>query len=390
MKECPHRHLTSRPEPASAVHRHNRASRLIASLLVLALVALAVIACAEQNARISFISDRDGNEEIYVMNADGSDVARLTHTDGHIVGYPRWSPDGQRIAFTSDQNGNNDIYVVNADGSGLTQLTHSDSSDADPAWSPDGQRIAFTSGRLGDIYSYLANAADSGFTRGSVQIIGAAGIYLVNADGSGLTKLTDDSGTDFAPRWSPDGQRIVFVSDRDGDPDIYMMNADGPGLTQLTHSRQLELSPGWSPDGQRITFYKWPLDGKLEMYTMNADGSGLITQLTHSVEIKSFHSFPVFSPDGQHVVRVVRFADPDGDDEDEIYLANPDGSDLTQLTVADSYQGPRDEQPVVFSTTTYDLDGDDEIYIMNPDGSGLVRLTDNTSRDFAPDLAPAP
>ena len=84
------------------------------------------------------------------------------------------------------------------------------------------------------------------------------------------------------------------------------------------------------------------------------------------------------------------FADPNGDDDYEIYIMNPDGSDLTQLTVADTYRGARDEEPIVFSTTTYDADGDDEIYIINPDGSGLVRLTDNTSRDFAPHLAPTP
>ena len=105
------------------------------------------------------------------------------------------------------------------------------------------------------------------------------------------------------------------------------------------------------------------------------------------VEIESFHSFPVFSADGQRVERVVLLSDRDQDDEDEIYLANADGSGLTQLTIDDSYQGGRDERPVVFSTTIYDGNGDDEIYIMNPDGSGLVRLTDNTSRDFAPHLA---
>ena len=187
---------------------------------------------------------------------------------------------------------------------------------------------------------------------------------------------------------SEQNAKMAFISDRDGDPDIYIMNADGSGLSQLTHNRQLEMFPGWSPDGQRILFHKWPPDGDLELYTMNADGSGLITQLTHSVEFESLHSFPVFSPDWRSVERVVAFSDPDGNDDYEIYIMNPDGSGLTQLTVADSYQGARDEQSVVFSTTIYD--GDGEIYLMNPDGSGLVQLTDNTSRDFAPHLAPLP
>ena len=216
---------------------------------------------------------------------------------------------------------------------------------------------------------------------------------MVNADGSGLTQLTDDAGRDFNPSWSPDGQRIVFTSDRDGDPDIYLVNADGSGLTQLTHNRELEFFPSWSPDGQRILFYTWPTSGNPEMYMMNAAGSGLITQLTYSVEIDSLHSFPVMSPDRQRVERVVSFADPNGDDEYEIYIMNPDGSGLTQLAVTDNYQGPRDEHPILFSSSIYvqgGWDGNDEIFIMNPDGSGLVRLTDNTSRDFAPHLAPSP
>ena len=164
--------------------------RLVALLSLALILALAAIACSEPNARIAFISDRDGDEELYVMNADGSDVTRLTHTGGHIICCPRWSPDGQRIAFTSNQNGNHDIYLVNADGSGLTQLTHSDRDDSKPDWSPDGQRIAFTSGRYGggfevswtgDPEKYLADIETY-----LTQLTGDSDIYLVNPDGSDL------------------------------------------------------------------------------------------------------------------------------------------------------------------------------------------------------------
>ena len=391
MNMLPQQYLPSHADTESADIRSNRVSRTVASLLTLALLAaLTTIACSEPNARISFISDRDGSEEIYVMNADGSDVTRLTDTDGHIIGYPRWSPDGQRIAFTSDQNGNNDIYVVNADGSGLIRLTHSDRDDSNPDWSPDGQRIAFISGHPGDLESYLKDAGRSDFAdRGRVKLLGSFDIYIVNTDGSDLTQLTDSSETEFYPRWSPDGLRIMFISDRDGDSEIYTMNADGSGLTRLTHNREHEMFPNWLPNGQHIMFFTWT--GPLTMlHQMNADGSGRTKLIHQDVEIESFHSLPVFSADGQRVERVVLFADRDQDDEDEIYLANADGSGLTQLTIDDSYQGGRDERPVVFSTTIYDGNGDDEIYIMNPDGSGLVRLTDNTSRDFAPHFTPAP
>lgn len=384
-----HPHLSALLRPAPAARRPISA---LASLITLALItALATTACAEQDARIAFISDRDGNEELYVMNTDGSDVTRLTDTGGHISSYPRWSPDGQRIAFSSEQNGNDDIYLVNVDGSGLTQLTHADRDDSNLAWSPDGQRIAFVSHRPADLILPSALAMMSVEGSDLAEMVGDFDIYLVNADGSGLTQLTDGAGTDLHPSWSPDGRRIVFISDRDGDSDIYTVNADGSGLTRLTHSREFEFFPNWSPDGQRILFYTWPSDADLMiLHMMNPDGSDL-TKLTPDVEIGSHHSFPVFSPDMQRIERVVLFAERDEDDsDDEIYIMNPDGSGLTQLTIADSYQGGRDEKPVVFSTTIYDGDGDDEIYIMNSDGSGLVRLTDNTSRDFAPHLAPTP
>jgi Tol biopolymer transport system component len=127
-----------------------------------------------------------------------------------------------RIAFTSDRDGNGEIYAMNADGSGLTRLTNSPAFDSSPTWSPDGSRIAF----------------GSGFE-----------IYVMNADGSGLANLTNDPAEEghlgFA--WSPDGSRIVFSSNRDGVVDVYVMNADGSGLTRLTDEPADDGPPAWSP-----------------------------------------------------------------------------------------------------------------------------------------------
>ena len=129
-----HPHLSALLRPAPAARRPISA---LASLITLTLiVALAATACAEQDARIAFISDRDGNEELYVMNADGSDVTRLTDTGGHISYDHRWSPDGRRIAFASDQSGNYEIYVMNSDGSGLVRLTDNTSRDFAPHLAP--------------------------------------------------------------------------------------------------------------------------------------------------------------------------------------------------------------------------------------------------------------
>ena len=133
-----------------------------------------------QDGRISFISDRDGDLEIYVMNSDGSGVTQLTHNQASDS-MPSWSPDGRRIAFTSDRDGDLEIYVMNSDGSGVTQLTHNQASDSMPFWSPDGRRIAFASDRDGDYE-----------------------IYVMNLYGSDVRQLTHNEADDFLTGWLPD------------------------------------------------------------------------------------------------------------------------------------------------------------------------------------------
>ncbi len=212
--------------------------------------------------RIAFSSNRDGNWEIYVMNADGSGVVtRLT--DNEAIDYsPSWSPDGLRIAFESNRDGNRNIFVLNADGSGVvTRLTDHTSDDISPAWSPDGRRIAFQSYRDGNW-----------------------NIFVMNADRSGVvTRLTDHTSDDISPAWSPDGRRIAFQSYRDGNWNIFVMNADGSGVvTRLTDHISNDVSPTWSPDG-RIAFQSYR-DENWEIYVMNADGSG-VTRLTDNEAI---------------------------------------------------------------------------------------------------------
>jgi serine/threonine protein kinase len=173
--------------------------------------------------RIAFASERDGNYEIYVMNADGSGQTNLT--DNPTTDWlPSWSPDGLRIAFVSNRDGDDEIYAMNADGSGPMNLTNSSAWDDKPSWSPDGLRIAFVSDRDGN-----------------------AEIYVMNADGSGQTNLTNNPAWDRGPSWSPDGLRIAFVSGRDGNGEIYMMNADGGGQTRLTDNPAEDHAPSWGP-----------------------------------------------------------------------------------------------------------------------------------------------
>ena len=175
--------------------------------------------------KIAFVSRRDGNNEIYVMNADGSNPIRLTNQPADDFA-PGWSPDGTKIVFVSDRDqeaGITDLYIMNADGSGVTRLTHDTFLDYSPDWSPDGKKIAFRS-----------------------HHDGPADIYVINVDGSGLTNLTNGPADNWAPNWSPDGSRIAFQTNRDGNWEIYIMAADGSGLMNLTNDPADDQLPFWS------------------------------------------------------------------------------------------------------------------------------------------------
>ena len=137
--------------------------------------------------KIAFVSRRDGNSEIYVINADGSGQENLTQhpaRDSH----PSWSRDGRKLAFVSRRDGNSEIYVMNADGSAQENLTRQPANDSHPSWSPDGRKLAFVSRRDGN-----------------------SDIYVMNADGSGLRNVTRAPSNDLDPAWSPDGRAIAFV-----------------------------------------------------------------------------------------------------------------------------------------------------------------------------------
>jgi TolB protein len=201
--------------------------------------------------RISFVSNRDGNSEIYAMNAaTGTDLLRLTDNPADDI-LPSWSPDGQKIAFASTRDGNYEIYAMNADGTNPIRLTYdAPHIDAYPSWSPDGQKIAFASSRDGNIE-----------------------IYTMNADGTNPVRLTNNpEAVDLYADWSPDGQKITFMSNRDGNFEIYAMNADGTGVLRLTDNPADDECPSWSPDGRKIAFAS-TRDGNREIYAMNADGT---------------------------------------------------------------------------------------------------------------------
>jgi len=241
---------------------------------------------------IVFVSYRDGNDEIYVMNADGTGQTRLTNnpaTDWE----PAWSPDGSKIAFASDRDGNWEIYVMNANGSGQTRLTTDPAWDRYPAWSPDGSKIGFDSKRDGNWEIYVMNPDGSGQANltnnqakddgiawspdssliafSSDRIGGNTDIYIANADGSNAVRLTSDPAPDWDPDWSPSGSEIAFVSGRDGDEEVYVMDSSGSNQTNLSKSPGYDSRPTWSPDGSKLAFAS-DRAGNLEVHVLDAKG----------------------------------------------------------------------------------------------------------------------
>ena len=295
--------------------------------------------------------------ELDVINADGSGLRRLAHGSGAA---PEWSPDGRKLVFGKrPQRGgatcglagrcNDEIYVINADGTGLRRLTRNAVIDEGPVWSPDGRRIAFTRDRDRQTANiYVMNADGSGQRRltpnlrrrpwvelawspdwkriafvASAGHLGAADIFVINADGSGLRNVTNTVTTSFDFAWSPDGRRIAYL---EGDPagaPLSVVNADGTGKQRLTGPLMVDLGfPSWSPDGRTLAF-----TGGSVIYTVHADGTGL-RKLTHG---PGWNIGPEWSPDGRQIVFV------SGRDDlvhrtFDLFVMNADGSRQRNLT----------------------------------------------------------
>ncbi|HEX9917282.1 MAG TPA: DUF5050 domain-containing protein [candidate division Zixibacteria bacterium] len=209
-------------------------------------------------------------------------------------------------------------------------------------------------------------------------------IYVMNADGTQQTRLTDNTSSNQHPSWSPDGDKIAFVSHRDGYSEIYVMNADGTQQTRLTNSPSGDywgnFHPSWSPDGQKIAFMS-DRDGNWKIYVMNADGSGQMNLTNNTV----WEMYPCWSPNGEKIA-FTRAGQMLG-----IYVMNADGTQQTRLTdnpyfFNDQYPSwSPDGQKIAFTSTR---DGYSEIYIMNADGSEQTNLTNNDSGDGSPCWGP--
>ncbi|GAK58097.1 WD40-like Beta Propeller [Candidatus Vecturithrix granuli] len=226
--------------------------------------------------KIVFQAETDGDREIYAIQADGSHFVQLT--DNAVADeYPRWSPDGEQIVFTSNRDGNYEIYVMDADGENQRRLTHRATDDKEPDWSPDGKQISFTSYSRPDEFHLAVMKADGTELRRILpnhekgnwpawspvgNVIACAvtrynlawGLHLLNLDNTPLVRITGSG--DMQPAWSPDGQRIAYVSRQNtSKPSIWVMNADGSAKRDMLTDKNVEaLGPAWSPDGKYLVY----------------------------------------------------------------------------------------------------------------------------------------
>ena len=280
---------------------------------------------------------------------------------------------------------NGEIYVTSADGAGATNLTYNLKNDIDPAWRPDGSEIAFSSNRLV-----------------SDELVPYYRVYRMNADGSALTRITENFGFDnYAPVWSPNGLRIAFLSNRKpvantnpqeftiDDQHLWVMNADGTNQIEIpwptSHRLGEDFSPAWSPNSARIAFtsYRNP-EGNNEIYLWNVDA----TPPTNLSNNDASDAAPAWSPNGAQIA-----FETDRDGDWEIYLMNADGSSPTNFTNnpgADDRNAAWSPDGAQIAYESFaSADAQKEIYLKESDGtSPEINLTNNPASDSAPAWSP--
>lgn len=316
-------------------------------------------------------------------------VHAQTYTPKSLHSGPAWSPNGYEIAFSAAYEGKYDIYTIDIWSGERRRVTSHPANDMYPAWSPNGRNLAFYSDRpnttgpfppdtviykvRGLYETYARDGYRPSWSRDGRTIVahfrgekGNYEIYVMNREGKDRIPITDNDATDVHPKFSPDGKKIVFVSDRDYQPEIYVMNADGSDQRRLTYSPGFDLDPVWSPDGKKIAFIS-NREGFFDIYTVDIDGRNEV-RLTNS---PSIDIAPVWSPNGRQILfssnRHGYF---------DIFVMDADGSNLKRLTDGEYHEyygtwSPRGSRIAYLSTEF----GVPHLSLMNANGSRKRYLT---------------
>jgi len=222
-------------------------------------------------SRIAFTASREGNCDIYVMNADGSDLTNLTGIRSD-ESHPSWSPDGSQIVFVSGGQ----LHVIDVASRERHELTESEIIHGFPDWSPDGERIVFSGGE---------EAPGPGVVHD---------LYSVSPSGGDEVRLTEASTQLTAPQWSPDGTQIMYFDHSTEPLTIWTANSDGSGAKRVTAGGHAS----WSPDGSRVVFDREVGLGDVDLIVIDLS----TRQERLFVDGSDYDTFPAWSPDGTRVV----------------------------------------------------------------------------------------
>lgn len=362
--------------------------------------------------KIAFVSDRDGDNEIFLMNADGSEVIQLTDNWSNDTA-PAWSPDGEWIAFGSDRDGFPNIYIMDAVGDDQQQLTFFESEqyfDTHITWSPDGQKIAFN--MSGSSKLFLMNADGSGLqelvSEGShpswspdgryiafTQFIqNSMQIYRLNLETMEQINISNTEGQSDWASWHPSGQQIIYSANTRGLPDILLMNADGSNQEilldwQAGPGHGSKLSPAWSPDGRKIA-YVFDQSGNSEIMIVHADTTFAQDNITNGpaqdthpawqpIQRNTTNTVPVEESSNDSKGKITFVSDRDG--TYQVYTMNADGSDIEQVTNDAGHKyyptWSPDGNTIAYTATGGQSVRDTDIYTINTEANNVTQIADN-------------